>query len=99
MKYLLLPVFFLAFALSCQNTFAQQNSGAAAGNMVQNNALVAGNFNIDRQNAARGITEHINVNYVLSPAPFNNVLNLQLNTADPLLFTADIVDNKNKVLF
>ena len=101
MKYnYFLLIFVSVLLLNTTNIFGQHtDKGTAAANLVKNNTQIAGNFEIEKNNARTGITEHINVNCVISPAPFKNVLNLELGTADPILFTADIVDPRgNKVI-
>lgn len=61
-------------------------------------SVIAGSYEIEKTNTEKGITEHINVNYRLSPAPFTNVLHLELGTSNPTSFTADIEDVKgNKI--
>ena len=42
--------------------------------------------------------EKINVNYVLSPGIFTNVLNISMNTPDPMLLSYKLVDGKGKEL-
>jgi hypothetical protein len=73
-----------------QQNISTSNEGAI------DKSLIAGHFDIDKKNEQRGITEHINVNYSLSPAPFTKYLTLELSTAQPTLFTADIVDAKGQ---
>lgn len=73
-----------------------------AGNVQTDKTIVSGHFEADNNvmsKAGQNVTEHVNVNYSISPAPFSNELNLVLNTADPVKFSADIVTgNDRKVL-
>lgn len=59
---------------------------------VADKRIISGHFEMEKNDPKKGVTEHINVNYSLSPAPFTDVLNMELSTPDPVLFTADIVD-------
>ena len=38
------------------------------------------------------VEQHININYVLSPAPFTNTLHFVLGTAEPLAMHANVVN-------
>lgn len=62
---------------------------------MNNRPVIAGSFEIDKTNSA-GKTEHINVNYAISPVPFTNVLNLELNTPNPTFFRAEIINAQGK---
>ncbi len=98
MRYTQLFVLLFALQLNAAPVFSQQPAGKAVDNSFRDNSIVAGNFAIDKPNKDRGITEHINVNYVMSPAPFKNILKLELGTPNPLLFSADITDVNGKVV-
>jgi hypothetical protein len=70
------------------------------GNVQTDNSIVSGHFEADnnvRSKGGQNVTEHVNVNYSISPAPFSNELNLVLNTADPVKFSAEIVTGNRKV--
>ena len=94
MKRYRLLILLVISQLSAEHVFSQQTLGVAPSNLAKDNSVVAGNFMINRENTERGITEHINVNYAVSPAPFTNFLSLELGTADPTRFSADVVDAK-----
>ena len=78
MKKLLLSLVFISFCIA--QVSAQK----------QTNDPNTGHFDVIK-NTAKG-EEHINVNYVLQPAPFTNVLNLHLNTPDPMGMSVKIVN-------
>lgn len=88
----------ILFVLQVLCTKGQQMSTASANQGVIITSFIGGHFDINKPNVQRGITEHINVNYSISPAPFTKYLVLELNTAQPTLFTADIVDSKGTKL-
>ena len=78
---------------------------ASTGSVIANSqgnysdpSIVTGHITADLKNETKGITEHININYILSPAPFTDKLTLTLNTPDPVKFFADIVDEQGKVI-
>ncbi len=99
MKKRFLGSFVIALSLCGGSVFAQQTMGSrlpAKQNDLLDKSIVSGHFEIDKPNKARGIIEHINVNYAIAPAPFSTTLNLQLNTPDPMLFAADIIDAKGE---
>jgi hypothetical protein len=94
-KFLFVLLFAGGGALS---SFGQQALSHQPKQNSFNPSVTGGSFDINKNNKQRGITEHINVNYSIYPVPFTDVLNLALSTANPLLFSADIVDlNGNKV--
>jgi len=49
-----------------------------------------GNFYVVK-NTSKG-TERINVNFVLQPAPFTDLLHVDLNTPNPMAMTVKIID-------
>lgn len=51
----------------------------------------AGSFDVIK-NTSKG-EEHINVNYVLQPAPFINVLTVDLNTPDPMQLSVEVLND------
>jgi|SRR6185312_10710480 len=55
-----------------------------------------GSFYIDIK--SKSGVDHINVNYVLSPKPFSNVLKVNLNTPDPMYLGLKLVDMSGKVI-
>jgi len=60
-------------------------------------ARIAGNFFI-HEHTEKG-NEQINVNYILSPAPFTNVLTVDLNMAYPRMLSVKITNSNNKTVF
>lgn len=75
---------------------ASSNSSVAtnAGNVQTDKSIVSGHFEANSNRVSKSgqsITEHVNINYSISPAPFSSELNLVLNTAEPVKFSADIV--------
>ena len=58
--------------------------------------ILSGHFEMDT--VIGSDTHHINVNYVLSPVAPSTTMNVQLNTADNVLFNVDIVDATNAVV-
>ncbi len=97
MKKRLLVSSVIALSLCSGSVFAQQSMGSslpARQNDLLDKSIVSGHFEIDKPNKARGVIEHINVNYAIAPAPFTNTLQLQLNTPDPMYFAADVIDAK-----
>jgi len=77
----------LATLCMAQKTHAQQSNDTS---------VIAGHFEMDTTIGSK--THHINVNYALSPAPFSTTMNVQLNTADNVLFNVDVVDASNAVV-
>jgi hypothetical protein len=67
---------------------------ANAQNQTQN--PYAGNFEVIKT-TSKG-QEHINVNYVLQPAPFTKVLVLDMNTPDPMKLSVKIVNSAGAVV-
>lgn len=99
-KQFILLVAFVLLIVSCTG-YAQQKVAAEARSGSQqavNTAVLSGYFEVAKPNKVSGIVEHINVNYALSPAPFTNLINLELSTPDPVIFRADIVDANGKKL-
>ena len=99
MKKGVLVSFVIALSLVSGGVFGQQKSSeklAAKQNETLDKSVVSGHFEINKPNKERGIIEHINVNYALSPAPFSNFIQLQLSTPDPIPFSAQIIDNKGE---
>ena len=99
-KYLVLVLAFALF-INVSNSFGQQTINHVAdksNNQVIDKTILSGHFEIEKANKERGIMDHINVNYALSPVPFCNVLNLELSTPDPVIFTAAIVDLNDRKL-
>ncbi|MCD6010735.1 MAG: hypothetical protein K0Q79_597 [Flavipsychrobacter sp.] len=95
MKKIFTLVFFIfpaVVALAQQNNIKSPNPNIAG----MDPSVVAGHFEMERTNKGNGQVEHINVNYSLSPAPFDKVLDLDLSTAENILFSAVITDAKNK---
>jgi len=90
---------FEAKATSVANAASTGSVGPNSQGNYGDPTVVTGHFTADLKNEVRGITEHINVNYILSPAPFTDKLNLTLNTPDPVRFFADIADESGKVVF
>ena len=95
MKKIITLVFFILPTLT---VLAQNNSLAtgSANNAVTDPSVRMGHFEMNRLNKQHGITEHVNVNYSLSPVPFSKVLDLEISTAESTFFSAAIVDAKNK---
>jgi hypothetical protein len=92
MKRVRLSCFFAGLFLSGSFAFGQQTQpwqGTDA-------SVIAGHFEMNKRNEQRNITEHINVNYSISPMPFSKTLKLELSTALPTLFSADIVDARGQ---
>src|SRR5947207_2994932 len=100
MKQYSISVIFFGLLVTVNNTYGQEQSPAATQkhSQVIENTVISGHFEIEKNNKERKVTEHINVNYALSPAPFSNILNLELGTTDPMFFCADIVDSKGNKL-
>jgi len=99
MKKGVLVSFVIALSLVSGGVFGQQKSSdklAAKQNETLDKSIVSGHFEINKPNKERGIIEHINVNYAISPAPFSNYLQLQLSTPDPTTFSAQIIDQKGE---
>jgi hypothetical protein len=63
---------------------------------TSDSTIVSGHFEINTISGAD--TNHVNVNYAVSPAPFTNNMNLELSTPDAILFNVDILDTANSVL-
>jgi len=85
MKKILLGLTYICVSLSAIAQSARQTS-------PQN----AGSFDIIK-NTAKG-EEHINVNYVLQPAPFINYLNLHLDTPEPTMMTVKILNVNSEMV-
>lgn len=99
-KYCILPIAIILLMAS-GSSYAQQKAGAEARSGSQqaiNTSVLSGFFEVAKPNKVRGIVEHINVNYAISPAPFTNALNLELSTPDPVIFSAYIIDVNGKKL-
>lgn len=81
--------------LVCATSYGQQSHNMQT-NITNENAVdksvISGHFEMNIPDKKKGITEHINVNYTVSPAPFTQFLNLELNTAEATMFSADVVD-------
>ncbi len=78
---------------------SQRPVGSKGNTLAGDPAVISGHYEIEKVNKAKGVTEHINVNYALSAAPFRQVMNIVLNTANPTMFHADITDaNGAKVM-
>jgi hypothetical protein len=78
---------------------APELKGAPANTTYGDRSVVSGHFDITIHNQAmNNRQEQINVNYVMSPAPFTDKLNLTLNTPDPVKFRAEVVNAQNKVV-
>lgn len=96
MKNSLIFVFFLL--LNINSSFGQQSQNSGPNTSSLDPALISGHFEINKENEKNGVTEHINVNYAISPVPFTDVLNIEINTADPTIFSASIFDAKGRTL-
>jgi hypothetical protein len=75
----------ITLLLSSHNSFCQKSG------QESDPTTTSGHFEIAMVNAERHRTEHINVNYSLSPAPFTNNIVIELSTPQPTSFRADIV--------
>ena len=83
-----------------ENSAAHLNISPANANYNAGSNVTSGHFDADYSNKAKGATapeEHINVNYFYSQSKDNNFLDLTLNTADPTLFSVQVVDENGKV--
>jgi len=69
----------------CMSSQAQQTSDPNSGH-----------FDIIK-NTSKG-AEHINVNYVLQPAPFVNTMHMYLNTPNPMKLSVKIVNTAGAVV-
>ena len=88
MKYMLCTSLLFVFGLTAMKTNAQTQG--------PDPSVQSGHFEFTR--VVGGITNHINVNYSLSPAPFVASLQVALNTPDPTFFSVDVVDGTGGVL-
>lgn len=79
-------------------TFGQQASNSGSNISSFDPTLISGHFEINKENKEKRVIEHINVNYAISPVPFSSVLNLEINTAEPTLFSAYIYDRDGRIL-
>lgn len=95
MKKIVTLVFFI---LPTVSLLAQNNNQTTAGaNAASLNPSVrAGHFEMEQLNKDRGITEHVNVNYSLSPVPAGKMLSLELSTAAPTYFSVVVTDMKSR---
>jgi hypothetical protein len=84
----LLILFVLLFA--ADKGYAQMNPQSV------DSTILSGHFEMDT--VIGSDTHHINVNYVLSPMPLSTTMNVQLNTANNVLFNVDVVDATNAVV-
>jgi hypothetical protein len=84
--------------LNAAVSFGQNASNSTSNISSHDPTLISGHFEINKENREKGIIEHINVNYALSPVPFTSVLNLEINTAEPTIFSACIYDGDGRIL-
>ncbi len=89
MKKQLYLLCFITLFTGVSKVFAQTTQ-------TPDSSMVSGHFEINV--VAGGDTNHINVNYALSPAPFTTNMNLELNTPDAMLFDVDIRDESGSVM-
>ncbi|HXS38310.1 MAG TPA: hypothetical protein VN721_16530 [Flavipsychrobacter sp.] len=87
MRYLLL---FLFISYPC---FA--NAQIAKTNHLDP-SVVTGHFFIKEN--TKGYEEQINVNYLLTPAPFSKVINMELGTANPRELSCKLVTAKGRTI-
>jgi hypothetical protein len=83
-----------------ENSAAELKINPANANHNAGSNVTYGHFDADFSNKAKGgsaIEEHINVNYAYSQSPDNKSLDVMLNTAEPTLFTVQVVDANGKV--
>lgn len=97
MKKIITLIFFMMPAVAM---FAQQSNtkGTNANAAGLDHSVITGHFEMEKLTKDKKGHEHINVNYAVSPAPFDKILNLELSTAENMLFSAVITDAKNKEL-
>jgi len=89
-------IFFILLNITV--SFGQQASNSGSNVSSLDQTLISGHFEINKENKERRVIEHINVNYAISPVPFTSVLNLEINTAEPTLFSAYIYDGDGRIL-
>ncbi len=80
---------------------AQDFPGKAAtysSNNEIDKSVITGHFEVEVHKSNSTHLERINVNYSISPAPFINILTLELNTPDPVMFNVTITDKYGKSL-
>ena len=83
-----------------ENSTSFLNVNPANANYNAGSNVTYGHFDADYSNKAKGgsaLQEHINVNYSYSQSTDNKFLDLTLNTSDPTLFSAQVVDANGKV--
>src|SRR6185437_10167713 len=79
--------------------FVSLLSFSASGQITNQNydvSRLTGSFYIDVK--SKSGVDHINVNYVLSPKPFSNVLKVNLNTPDPMYLAMKLTDMSGRVI-
>ena len=89
MKYYLYVSLSIALLMGANKTSAQTEQSSDPN-------VVSGHFEIHVVSGTD--TNHVNVNYAISPAPFTNIMNLELSTPNTIFFNADILDATNNVL-
>ena len=83
-----------------ENTVSNLQVNPSNANYNAGSNVTSGHFDADYSNKAKGANapqEHINVNYSYSQSADNNTLDLTLNTAEPTLFSVQLVDANGKV--
>ena len=83
-----------------ESSASDLNVNPANANYNAGSNVTSGHFDADYSNKAKGANapqEHINVNYSYSQSADNNTLDLSLNTAEPTLFSVQLVDANGKV--
>ncbi len=83
--------------LNAAVSFGQHASNSTSNISSHDPTLISGHFEINKENREKGIIEHINVNYAISPLPSGDVLHLELNTAEPTLLRAYVYDANKRM--
>lgn len=96
--YVLVYCFAAAFLVPTLATAQQGAAGTSQANLQAiDPTSIRGSYEVDRENKERKLIEHISVNYVLAGVPFQDVINMELGTADVVHYGADVVDMQGKI--